>query len=294
MAVKSVTAFLNYLKRDRGSSENTIKAYERDLNNYSDYLKKNKIRNLASASHANVQNYIDFMMESGKANGSVVRALSSIRSYYQFLTDNKLITANPADNIRYQEVKRKALDALTDGEMSLLLAQPDCFSPKGIRDKAILELLYATGMQVNELLELNVTDINLSIKTVVISRGNPNERILPLYPAAADALRNYIHVTRPKQNHDNIQALFLNSSGNLLTRQGVWKIINEYSKAAGINHSVSPQMIRVTFINQLFKNGADVKTVQEMAGHSDIVSTRAYARQITEKYAEIYSKFREK
>ncbi len=292
MAVKSVTAFLNHLKKDKNASPNTLKAYDRDLTQFVDRIKSRGIRNPASASHADVQEYADFLHSSGKSSSSVVRALSCIRNYYKFLTDNGLIALNPAENIHYEEVKRKTPDFLNENELSQLLEQPDKYSAKGIRDKAILELLSATGMQVNELIALNTSDINLSIKTVVIAKNEENERILPLNISAFSAVKAYMDKIRPLHLAEDTDALFINSGGLPLTRQGIWKIVSKYASNAGITRSVSPQTIRNTFINRMLKNGVDIKDVREIIGHIDIISTKAYAKLITEKYSDIYSKLK--
>ena len=292
MAVKSITAFLNHLKKDRGASVNTIKAYEQDLTKFADRLKECRVKNPASASHTDVQSYADYLRSEGKSNSSVVRALSCIRNYYKFLKENGLIVSNPAENIRYDEVKRKTPDFLSESDLALLISQPDKYSAKGIRDKAILELLNATGMQVNELIALNTSDINLSIKTVVIAKNEENERILPLNAEAFSAVKTYMDKVRPLHLAEQTDALFINSGGLSLTRQGIWKIVSGYAKKAGITQAVSPQTIRNTFINRLLKNGIDINDVKEIIGHIDIISTKAYAKLITEKYSDIYSKLK--
>ena len=292
MAVKSVTAFLNHLKKNRGASSNTIKAYEHDLTNYVDKLKEFGVKNPASASHANIQNYADYLHNCGKSNSSIVRSLSCIRNYYRFLTENGLISSNPADNIRYEEVKRKVPDFLSENELNALVSQPDKYSAKGIRDKAILEMLSCTGLQVNELINLTTSDINLSIKTVVIAKNEENERILPLNQTAYSAVKTYIDKVRPLHLAEETDALFINSGGLPLTRQGIWKIVSKYAEKSGINRNVSPQTIRNTFINRLLKNGVDINDVREIIGHIDLISTKAYAKLITERYSDIYSKLK--
>ncbi len=293
MAVKSIIAFLNYMSKEKNASKNTIESYNRDLNAYSDYLKIIGISNLASASRSNVQEYVLYLKNNGKSSSTVHRSLSCIKGYYQFLLINNLIFDNPAKNIKYEAVERKIPEILTGEEVDKLISQPKCNSPKGYRDKAMLELLYASGIKVSELISLKITDVLLSLN-VIICRTSKGERAIPIYPAAAASLMEYITRIRPLMIEDDTDVLFVNLNGTPLTRQGFWKILKEYAKQANINKEITPQTVRHSFAAHLLQNGADIKSIQEMLGHTDIASTNYYTKIVANKYKDVYKKYHPK
>ncbi len=293
MAIKSITAFLNYMQKEKNSSKNTLESYNRDLCAFSDYLKSVGIINLASATKNNVQQYILYLKEIGKSNSTIHRALSGIRSYYQFLVINNLIFENPAKNIKYEAIERKMPDILTFEEVDKLLAQPKLTSPKGFRDKAMLELLYASGIKVSELISLTVNDIILPLN-ILMCKTAKGERAIPIYPGAAAALSEYITRIRPLMIEEDTEALFVNLNGTPLTRQGFWKILKEYAATAKIEKTITPQTIRHSFAAHLLQNGADLKSIQEMLGHADISSTNYYTKVIANKHKNVYKKYHPK
>ena len=293
MAIKSITAFLNYMQKEKNSTKNTLESYNRDLTSYAEYLRSNGILNLASATKSNVQQYVTYLKDSGKSASTIHRSLSGIRSYYQFLLINNLIFENPAKNIKYDAIERKIPAILTSEEVDKLLSQPKLNSPKGFRDKAMLELLYASGIKVSELISLKVNDIILPLHVVMCNTAK-GERAIPIYPAAVASLTEYITRIRPLMIEDDTDALFVNLNGTPLTRQGFWKILKEYAKAADIDKDITPQTIRHSFAAHLLQNGADLRSIQEMLGHADISSTNYYTKIVANKYKDVYNKFHPK
>lgn len=281
------------MQKEKNSTKNTLESYNRDLTAYSEYLKSVGISNLASATKSHVQNYVLSLKEVGKSASTIHRSLSGIRSYYQFLLINNLIIENPAKNIKYEAIERKIPDILTAEEVDKLLSQPKLNSPKGFRDKAMLELLYASGIKVSELISLEVKDIILPLH-VVMCKTTKGERAIPIYPAAVVALTEYITRIRPLMIEDDTEALFVNLNGTPLTRQGFWKILKEYAKSANIDKAITPQSIRHSFAAHLLQNGADIKSIQEMLGHADISSTNYYTKVIANKYKDVYKKYHPK
>ena len=237
-----------------------------------------------------IQKYAAYLKSLGKSNNTIARNLSGLRSYYQYLVLSGGMDSNPAKTVKFDNAGRKYPEILTNAEVERLLEQPVLNHPKGFRDKAMLELLYATGIRVTELVEMNVSDVNLNLR-MVRCRSSRNERMIPLYPAAVQALDEYIKRIRPLMLEDDTEALFVNINGMRLTRQGFWKIIKEYAKSANINKDITPQTIRHSFASHLLENGADLKDIQEMLGHQDISSTQFYSKIIKNKYKDVYKKY---
>ncbi len=286
-----LTGFLTYIKEEKKATENTYASYRRDLDAYFSFLIAQGKRDPLVASNDTLNAYLVQLKDSGKSENTIARNLSSIRSFYQYLMIQGKISENPAKNIKYHIAERKLPDILTADEVNLLLDQPQCITPKGFRDKAMLELLYATGMKVTELVDLEIHDVNIHLG-VIHCTGSNGGRMVPMYKTAAKALEEYIVKIRPlmvdsKEN----TALFVNTNGARLTRQGFWKIIKAYAQSAGINKDITPQTIRHSFASHLLENGADMKAIQEMLGHTDISSTQFYAKIIKNRYKDIYNKF---
>ncbi len=286
-----LTGFLTYIKEEKNATENTYASYRRDLDAYFSFLIAQGKRDPLVASKDTLNAYLIYLQDSGKSENTIARNLSSIRSFYQYLMIQGKISENPAKNIKYHITDRKLPDILTAEEVNLLLDQPQCITPKGFRDKAMLELLYATGMKVTELVDLEIHDVNTHLG-VIHCTGSNGGRMVPMYKTAAKALEEYIVRIRPlmvdsKEN----TALFVNTNGARLTRQGFWKIIKAYAQSAGINKDITPQTIRHSFASHLLENGADMKAIQEMLGHTDISSTQFYAKIIKNRYKDIYNKF---
>ena len=272
------------------ASANTIESYRRDILSFLAYMDVQAGQDPLTATADTIQKYALYLKGQGKSNNTIARNLSGLRSYYQYLVLTGSIATNPAKTVKFDNAGRKYPEILTNAEVERLLEQPVLNHPKGFRDKAMLELLYATGIRVTELVEMNVSDVNLNLR-FVRCRSTRNERMIPLYPAAVQALDEYIKRIRPLMLEEETDALFVNINGMRLTRQGFWKIIKEYAKAANINKDITPQTIRHSFASHLLENGADLKDIQEMLGHQDISSTQFYSKIIKNKYKDVYKKY---
>ena len=290
MARDDIAEFGIYLAEERHASQNTIASYLRDVTQFSEYLAEHQGCGLRQADGEMIQDYMSWMRGRGKSAASVTRFLASVKAFYNYLLFSGAVAANPAKGITADRAERKYPEILTSKEVELFLEQPQCVDAKGYRDHAMLELLYATGIRVTELVEMNVSDVNLNLR-MVRCRSSRNERMIPLYPAAVQALDEYIKRIRPLMLEDDTEALFVNINGMRLTRQGFWKIIKEYAKSANINKDITPQTIRHSFASHLLENGADLKDIQEMLGHQDISSTQFYSKIIKNKYKDVYKKY---
>ena len=233
---------------------------------------------------------MNWMLGRGKSAASVTRFVASIKSFYNYMVASGYVKSSPAKSIAAAHVERKYPEILTNREVELFLEQPQCVDAKGFRDHAMLELLYATGIRVSELIDLNVDDLNLSAGFLrCASRGR--ERIIPLYPAAVKALRDYEISVRPEIIADmDEQALFVNMNGERMSRQGFWKIIKYYQEKAGIQKDITPHTLRHSFAVHLLENGADLRSIQEMLGHADISSTQIYTHVVKNQLKDVYNK----
>lgn len=288
---KILKGFLTYIKEEKHATENTYASYRRDLDMYFAFLIAQGKKDPLVIQKDVLDLYLAQLKESGKSASTIARNLSSIRSFYQYLMIQGKVSENPAKHIRYHVTDRKLPDILTADEVNLLLEQPQCTTHKGKRDKAMLELLYATGMKVTELVDLNIEDVNIQL-CIIHCTGSNGGRIVPMYKTAANALAEYIDTVRPiLVNSKDNTALFVNANGARLTRQGFWKIIKAYAQNAGINKDITPQTIRHSFASHLLENGADIRAIQEMLGHTDISSTQFYTKIIKNRYKDVYNKF---
>ena len=290
MARDDIADFGTYLAEERHASQNTICSYLRDVTQFSAYLREHQSCTLRQAGGEMIQDYMSWMRGRGKSAASVTRFLASVKSFYNFLLSAGAVKANPAKSISADRAERKYPEILTSKEVELFLEQPRCVDAKGYRDHAMLELLYATGIRVSELISLDLKDLNLSAGFIrCASRGK--ERIIPLYPAAVRALSDYIEHVRPQMiEHPDEQALFVNMSGERMSRQGFWKLIKSYARKAGITSEITPHTIRHSFAAHLVENGADLHAVQEMMGHSDISTTQIYVNLNANRVREVYAK----
>ncbi|KAB3527374.1 site-specific tyrosine recombinase XerD [Alkaliphilus serpentinus] len=285
-----LSKFANYLQEDKQLSNNTLESYRRDIYQFSNYLQDNKITSYKGTSKTTIISYIIHMQNLGKAPTTISRNLASIRCFYQFLLLYKVIDKDPTLNLEGPKTEKKLPATLTLEEIDLLLKQPSESSPKGIRDKAMLELLYATGIRVSELIELNLQDINIEMGYIKCLKGN-RERVIPIGSIALKVLDHYLKEARGSFIlKDYEESLFLNYQGNRLTRQGFWKIIKAYTKEAKINKQITPHTLRHSFAIHLIQNGADLKSVQEMLGHSDISTTQIYMQYTRNKLKDVYKK----
>lgn len=284
-----LSAYERYLQTEKHASANTVASYMRDLRQFASYAEDRQLT-AETITQANISTYLDYLSGLGKSPATVSRSLASLKGFFNYLLNNSAIGENPAAHITAAKAEKKLPQVLTGKEVERLLAQPQCTDMKGYRDKAMLELLYATGIRVTELISLNITDLNLAGSFIHCeSRGK--ERIIPLYPAAVDALAVYAQNIRPKMIADiDEQALFVNVNGDRMSRQGFWKIVKSYQEKAHIDKDITPHTLRHSFATHLLENGADLHSIQEMMGHSDISSTQVYAQLVKQHLKSVYNK----
>ena len=289
-----VSSFENYLIHVKQASDNTVASYMRDVRQFSQYVLEDLGLDLREVSHDQVVDYTNWMAGHGKSPASISRSLASIKNLYNYAVLTGEMKENPARNIKIEKSAKKLPQILTGKEVELLLRQPQCNDFKGYRDKAMLELLYATGIRVSELINLDVDNVNTSAGFIRCI-GNGKERIIPLYPAAVKALRTYISDIRPQMIANPLESsLFVNMNGERMTRQGFWKIIKYYQDKAGITKQITPHTLRHSFAAHLLENGADLRSIQEMLGHSDISSTQIYAQIVKQNLKSVYEKYHPK
>ncbi len=288
-SVTDLSFYADYLITEKGASANTVSSYMRDVRQFAQEMEKREIP-LTEVTSKDIEQYNDMLTERGKSPATVTRSTASVKSYYNFLIAKGAIEVNPAKGIRSIKVERKLPQILTSREVDLFLAQPECTDMKGYRDHAMLELLYATGIRVSELISLNLSDLNLTAGVVrCVSKGR--ERIIPLYPAAIKALSDYVRSIRPRLiERPDEPALFVNMNGERMSRQGFWKLIKYYQEKAGIEKQITPHTLRHSFAAHLLENGADMRSLQEMLGHADISSTQIYSKVVDPKIKDVYNK----
>lgn len=285
-----IKEFAGYLELERNASHNTITSYVRDVKQFSLYLLEQEESELPQAETEQIERYMAYMAAKGKSAASAARSIASLKSYYGYLQNRGVIRRNPAKEAIPVRAERKLPQILTGKEVELLLEQPQCVDPKGYRDHAMLEVLYATGIRVSELIGLDLEDVSLSGSFIrCASRGR--ERIIPLYAGAVKALSEYMKTIRPQLVVDmREQALFVNMSGERMSRQGFWKIIKHYQEKAQIQKDITPHTLRHSFAAHLLENGADLRSIQEMLGHADISSTQIYSHMVKQKLQDVYRK----
>lgn len=286
---KQLKLFLEFLEKDKKASENTLQSYRRDIVYYNKYLEANNL-NYAKMKEEDIKDYLEYLKSVGKKASTISRNLASIRSIYQFLVKNKKVKADPTMGIQSPKIEKKAPSVLTSKEIELLLDQPKDVDLKGTRDKAMLEFAYATGMRVTEIISLDIDDVKLDEGYVVCHSGS-KQRNIPLGSLSLKALKEYIEEARPILIRDEkVKALFVNVNGQRLTRQGFWKIVKYYKEQAHITKDITPHILRHSFATHLLQNGADLKAIQTMLGHSDISSTQVYMQFQDNGLKNIYKK----
>ena len=286
---KQIKLFLEFLENDKKLSANTLQSYKRDILQYQDYIDKNRL-NYSKINYADIDKYFEYLKSENKKTSTISRNLATIRSFYQFLVRTKKIRKDPTVGVHSPKVEKKVPNILTSKEVELLLDQPKEMDLKGIRDKAMLEFAYATGMRVTEIISLNIKDVNLQDSYVVCHSGL-KERNIPLGSLSLKALEDYIVKARPILIKDEkVDALFVNINGKRLTRQGFWKIVKYYKEQAHITKDITPHVLRHSFATHLLQNGADLKAIQTLLGHSDISSTQVYMQFQNENLKDIYRK----
>ena len=286
---KQIKLFLEFLENDKRVSKNTLESYRRDIMQYADYIEENHM-NYTKTSNEEIEEYMDYLKEEGKKASTISRNLASIRSFYQYLIRTKKIKNDPTENIQSPKVEKKIPSVLTSQEVELLLEQPQDVDLKGTRDKAMLEFAYATGMRVTEIISLNIENVDLE-QGFVICNTVGKKRNIPLGSISLKALKEYVEKARPILIKDeNEKALFVNVNGKRLTRQGFWKIVKYYKEQAHITKDITPHVLRHSFATHLLQNGADLKAIQTMLGHSDISSTQVYMQFQDPALRNVYKK----
>ena len=284
-----LSTYENYLRTEKNASDNTVSSYMRDVRQFSAAMEKKDLE-LGEILPKDVEDYIHGQTRKGKSAATVTRSLASIKSFYNCLMNLGLAQSNPAKNVAPAKVERKLPQVLTSAEVELFLEQPEATDLKGYRDRAMLELLYATGLRVTELISLDVDDLNLP-GGVLHCRSKGRERVIPLYPVAIRALSEYLTNVRPQLLEDKDEtALFVNMGGERMSRQGFWKLIKHYQEKAGIQKDITPHTLRHSFAAHLLENGADLRSIQEMLGHADISSTQIYSRLVNQHLKDVYRK----
>ncbi len=283
--------FQDYLKYEKKASVNTYESYLRDVGQLSAYAAGLGLADLSRADCQLIERFLQSLLNDGKSQATVNRVVAALRCYYQFLVNQGIAAENPISQIKRKTAEKKLPEILTGKEVNELLEQPKGDDCKSLRDKAMLELLYATGIKVSELIELRVQDLNLQVGVIHTHAGR-SDRIVPVYPAAVKTLSVYLSKIRPQIVLDpGEDRLFTNMNGQALTRQGFWKIVKFYAAQANIKKDITPHTLRHSFAAHLLENGAQLSDIQEMLGHADISSTQIYAQLMKNKYSQVYQRF---
>lgn len=283
--------YLHYLKVERGLSENTINSYGIDLKLFLEYLRENEIPSFKQVNKEVIVNYMQSEKNNNKANSSILRSVSSLRKFFQYLAQEKIIEKDPMLLIDTPKKKQHLPQVLTKEEVEKLLRSPNTGQVLGLRDRAMLELMYATGLRISEIINLKLEDLHLTIGTLQTLGKGHKERIVPVGDEAIKWVNRYLEEARPKllkQKRSNY--LFLNFHGNNLTRQGVWKNLKAEVKKAGIQKNITPHTLRHSFATHILENGADLRIVQELLGHADISTTQIYTHLSNKQLADIYNR----
>ena len=285
-----ITAYENYLTKVKQASNNTVCSYLRDVRQFSDWLRASEQTDVVDATQVNISSYLSHLEQEGRSAATVSRSLASMKNFYSYVISAGFLENNPTVQIHVDRGEKKLPQILTGREIELLLAQPAAVDAKGIRDKAMLEVLYATGIRVTELIELDVDDVNLDLGIIKCS-GAKRSRAIPLYPGALKALKMYLMDARRSMiASPDETALFVNVGGMRMSRQGFWKLLKHYQATAHIEKEITPHTLRHSFAVHLLENGADLGSVQELMGHSDISSTQMYTHMVNQKLRSVYDK----
>ena len=281
-----IHAYENYLSKVKKASANTIASYMRDIRQFADW----RNGSVLDVTQLNIRDYLSYLQGIGKSSATVSRGVASLKNFYAYLISSGFVEKNPVLDVHIDRGEKKLPQILSGREIELLLAQPVCVDAKGFRDKAMLEVMYATGIRVTELIDLNVDDVNLE-QGVIKCNSVKKTRAIPLYPAALKALKAYITDVRSSMLADpSEQALFVNVNGCRMSRQGFWKILKHYQETAHIEKEITPHTLRHSFAVHLLENGADLGSLQELMGHCDISSTQMYTHMINKKIKSVYEK----
>lgn len=285
---QDIQNFIQYLHQVKKTSENTEVSYARDLKKMNQYLTAQGIHDVSEVTATSLNSYVLFLEKEGRKPATISRSIASMKAFYHYMEKEHKVSEDPSERLRAPRIEKKMPAVLTQEEVTRLLEQPGGTSPKELRDTAMLELLYATGIRVSELISLKVSDVNLAMEYLTCSDSH-KERIIPFGSIAKKALSRYLELGRPKLVGDEQEEwLFTNCSGQQMSRQGFWKLIKSYGKKAGIEAEITPHMLRHSFAAHMVGNGADLKSVQEMLGHSDISTTQVYAQIGHRRMREVY------
>jgi integrase/recombinase XerD len=287
-----IDTFLNYLLVERGLANNTILSYRRDLAKFTSYLKKNGIDSFSKVDRGHISNFMFSQKEKGLSASSIARNLVAIKVFYRFLLRERILKEDPTSVLETPKLWKRLPEVMNLDEVETLITSPDLRKEQGIRDRAILEMMYATGMRVSELINLKLEDINLEIGFVRCVGKGRKERIIPLGRKAREALERYLNRVRPKLLKEKTSSyIFLSRLGKKISRQGLWKIIMRYVRIAKIKRKIKPHTLRHSFATHLLERGADLRSVQEMLGHADISTTQIYTHIRKDRLKSIHSKF---
>jgi len=285
-----IQAYENYLSKVKHASANTIASYMRDIRQFSQWLNVSEGIDVIDASQVNISEYLRHLEQDGRSGATISRCLASLKNFYLYLVSSGFLEKTPVTDIRVDRGEKKLPQILSGREIELLLSQPVCVDAKGYRDKAMLEVMYATGMRVTELISLDVDDVNLELG-IIKCDGTKKSRAIPLYPMALRALSIYLREVRDSMIADPDEtALFVNVGGARMSRQGFWKILKHYQETAHIEKEITPHTLRHSFAVHLLENGADVGSLQELMGHCDISSTQLYTQMVNQKLKSVYDK----
>ena len=286
-----ICAYENYLIKVKSASANTVSSYIRDIRQFSAWLTEYVSADILSVQQEDFRSYLDHLMSQGRSGATISRCLASLKNFYTYLVSSGFLAVSPVPaDIHVERGEKKLPQILSGKEVERLLAQPSCVDAKGYRDKAMLEIMYATGIRVSELIDLNLEDVNLELGIIKCVSAKKS-RAIPLYPAALRALTIYIRDVRVGMVADpGEKALFVNIGGARMSRQGFWKILKQYQNKAGIEKEITPHTLRHSFAVHLLENGADLGSLQELMGHSDISSTQMYTHMINQKLKSVYDK----
>ena len=286
---KEITAFMTYLHNVKNTSENTEMSYRRDLGKVQQFMGARGITQVQEVSSEDLSDYVKYLEDHKFAAATVSRNIASIKAFYHFMMQESMVQEDLSEQLKAPKIEKKAPEIMSPEEVVRLLEQPSGENHKEIRDKAMLELLYATGIRVTELITLTLSDVNMQMG-VILCRDRNKERIIPFGTAARDALSRYLDGTRDAMLENKAsEVLFVNCSGQPMSRQGFWKLIKYYAKKAGIKADITPHTLRHSFAAHLVENGADLRSVQEMLGHSDISTTQIYANLNHSHIKEVYA-----
>lgn len=285
-----IQAYEKYLAKVKHASANTIASYMRDIRQFSQWLNQTEGIDVIDASQLNIQAYMQHQQSEARSNATISRRLASLKNFYQYLVSSGFLEKTPVFDLHVDRGEKKLPQILTGREIELLLAQPVCVDNKGYRDKAMLEVMYATGIRVTELINLDIDDVNLEVG-IIKCNGTKKSRSIPLYPMALRALSIYIREIRGSMIQDSDEtALFVNVSGVRMSRQGFWKILKHYQEMAHIEKEITPHTLRHSFAVHLLENGADLGSLQELMGHCDVSSTQLYTQMVNQKLKSVYDK----